>query len=347
MALARSDRTLLQDVLKRVSRSFYLTLAVLPRSVRDQIGLAYLLARAADTIADAGSMTSDMRVHELQRLKRQFTAPSVDIEEIRDLQHEVAGRFGEIGERRLLEELVHCFELYQRFPLADRQEIARLLPILIEGMLFDLRQFPESSVHRLTALPTMADLDYYTYAVAGCVGEFWTRMMCAHIPRLSSWDRDEMVAKGIRFGKGLQLINILRDIPADVRRGRCYIPFELLEAAGLCPSDLLDERAERSFRPIFRQLVGVARDHLDHGWAYTMAVPRAELRLRLACMWPILIGMRTLHKLVEAPTILAPQSPIKISRAEVYRMLTLTTLTGGCGYVGTAYWGSLRKRLSA
>jgi len=42
----------LQDVLKRVSRSFYLSLRVLPKKMRKPVGLAYLLARAADTIAD-------------------------------------------------------------------------------------------------------------------------------------------------------------------------------------------------------------------------------------------------------------------------------------------------------
>ncbi len=42
----------LNDLLKRTSRSFYLTLRVLPAAVRPQIGLAYLLARTTDTVAD-------------------------------------------------------------------------------------------------------------------------------------------------------------------------------------------------------------------------------------------------------------------------------------------------------
>ena len=35
----------LNELLKQTSRSFYLTLRVLPAAVRPQIGLAYLLAR--------------------------------------------------------------------------------------------------------------------------------------------------------------------------------------------------------------------------------------------------------------------------------------------------------------
>jgi len=49
---AASRDRLLKDVLKGVSRSFYLTLRVLPKNLRDPIGVAYLLARTADTLTD-------------------------------------------------------------------------------------------------------------------------------------------------------------------------------------------------------------------------------------------------------------------------------------------------------
>ena len=46
--------------------------------------------------------------------------------------------------------------------------------------------------------------------VAGCVGEFWTRMCALHLPELRSWDVEAMCGLGVRFGKGLQLVNVLR-----------------------------------------------------------------------------------------------------------------------------------------
>lgn len=346
MDTSPSDRLLLRDILRRVSRSFYLTLAVLPRNVRDHVGLAYVFARTADTIADTGSLDHHTRLRCLQQLKRGFVTSNISVEELVSIQHLVLDQLDCPSERALVNELVHSFELFQRLPDADREDIGRLLPTLIDGMIFDLHRFPEvTTKNPVTALPSMAELDYYTYAVAGCVGEFWTRTMCRHRPRLSGWDCQEMAAEGIRFGKGLQLINVLRDLPQDVRRGRCYIPATLLAEAGLSPQDLLDEQADSAFRPVMRRLILMARDHLDHGWQYTMAIPRREIRLRLACMWPLLIGLRTLQKLWEAPKVLASAKPIKISRGEVYRMIAATTLTGGCGYVGTAYWGALRKRL--
>ena len=341
----QSDQFLLRTILKRVSRSFYLTLAVLPKPVRDQVGLAYLFARAADTIADTGQLDQRTRIECLRRLKSQFVQGSVNEQDIKEIQGLVAPRQDNPSEQLLLNELAHCFALYQRLIPEDQARIAQLLPTLIEGMEFDQVQFPETPNKEVAALKTLHDLDYYTFAVAGCVGEFWTHMMCAHLPNLSHWDLAAMVPIGIRYGKGLQLVNILRDVPQDLRMGRCYIPEPLLQEVGLHPQDLLQKQNFSAFRPILRRLVFIARDHLDQGWQYTMSIPRMEFRLRLACMWPILIGMRTLHLLTDSSNLLDSTASIKVSRSEIYRIMATTTLSGGCGFVGTTYWGYLRKRV--
>jgi farnesyl-diphosphate farnesyltransferase len=108
---------------------------------------------------------------------------------------------------------------------------------------------------------------------------------------------------------------------------------------------LLKKEALPSFRPVLRRLATMAVEHLDQGWLYTLAIPRREVRLRLACMWPILSAGETLRLILRSPDLLDPSARIKISRGTVYRMMALTTLTGACGYVGTAYWGHLRKQI--
>ena len=55
-----------KEILRRTSRSFYLTIRLLPRAVRDDISLAYLLARATDTIADTGTAPLAARTEWLQ-----------------------------------------------------------------------------------------------------------------------------------------------------------------------------------------------------------------------------------------------------------------------------------------
>jgi farnesyl-diphosphate farnesyltransferase len=170
-------------------------------------------------------------------------------------------------------------------------------------------------------------------------------MMCAHLPGMRRWDQATMIPLGIRFGKGLQMVNILRDLPKDLQHGRCYIPEVLLKQANLTPEQLLDQSSSKAFRPLFRQLLQEARDHLDQGWRYTMAIPRRQVRLRLACMWPLLIGMRTLQALSVSPHVLNADMPVKIARRDVYGIVATTGLTGGCGYVGTAFFGYWRKRI--
>lgn len=334
----------LNAILKQVSRSFYLTLIVVPRCVRDQIGLSYLFARAADTIADTDLIDRGSRLLFLKRFKAQFAGESIGWDDVRAIQAALLPHQTESAERTLLERLEDCFRLYLEFTPEDRARIRRLMTTLTNGMEMDLTVFRGDSVRDLTALQTMADLDRYIYYVAGCVGEFWTEMTCAHLPPLAGWDVPEMAKVGVRFGKGLQLTNVLKDMARDLQRGRCYLPEILVRDAGLEPKDLLRKESLPRLRPVLTKLVAVALEHLDQGWLYTMAIPRREVRLRLACMWPILFAGGTLRLVSTSPELLNPSVTLKISKGQVYRIMALTTLTAGCGYVATAYWGRLRKQ---
>jgi farnesyl-diphosphate farnesyltransferase len=170
--------------------------------------------------------------------------------------------------------------------------------------------------------------------------------MCAHRAALRDWNVERMAQVGVRFGKGLQYTNVLRDIPADLRRGRCYVPVELLERVGLKPADLLDPAALPTFKPVLNQLLRIALEHLDQGWLYTMAIPRSELRLRLACAWPILFALKTLQRVSVSESLLDPAVTVKMTRGEVYRIMALTAGTLGCARTLTAYYGHIRKRVA-
>jgi len=149
--------------------------------------------------------------------------------------------------------------------------------------------------------------------------------MCrAHLYPGAPIDEESFLAGGVRFGKGLQLVNILRDLPRDLRQGRCYLPGERLWAVGLAPSDLLDPANVRKLRPIYDIYLAQAEAHLAAGWDYTNALPRFQVRLRLACAWPLLIGVKTAEKL-RANNVLAPELHIKVTRAEV-RIIMVRTL---------------------
>jgi farnesyl-diphosphate farnesyltransferase len=150
---------------------------------------------------------------------------------------------------------------------------------------------------------------------------------------------------GVRFGKGLQLTNIVKDVAHDLQKGRCYVPAPMLAEAGLTARDLLDQQNRTRFQPVLSKLVRMALEHLDQGWLYAMAIPRYETRLRLSCMWPILSAGESLKLVMTSPDLLNPAVKVKIPRSKVYQIIALTTLTGACGYVGTASWGHLRKQI--
>ena len=346
MVTRASQQTVLRTLLKSVSRSFYLTLAVVPGDVRAQVGTAYLLARAADTIADTGLIERPLRLRHLTRLREWIMEPAKHREAVQEIRSVLLDSGTDSAERALLSHLEECGALLESFTEADQALIRWVLGVLTQGMQKDLVDFPGERAGTLTALKTPADLDLYTYNAAGCVGEFWTRLMCAHRAALRDWDVERMAQVGTRFGKGLQYTNVLRDIPADLRRGRCYVPVELLEKAGLKPADLLDPASLQKFMPVRNQLLRIALEHLDQGWLYTMAIPRSELRLRLACAWPILFAVKTLERVSLSSDLLNPGVTLKVTRGEVYRIMALTGGTLGCGRTLTAYYGHLRKRVA-
>ena len=175
-----SKQELLRDLLKQVSRLFYTTLVVVPADVRDQVSLAYLFARAADTIADTELIDRPRRLDLLGQLKAQFVSDQIAWTQVREIQQAVGPIQQNSAERILLERLEDCFKLFQTFSPDDRRRVQRLMTTLTQGMEMDLAVFPGTSAKDLTVLKTLDDLDRYTYYVAGCVGEFWTDLMCAH-----------------------------------------------------------------------------------------------------------------------------------------------------------------------
>lgn len=307
---------LLTAQLRDVSRSFYLTLKILPRRVRSQIGLAYLLARATDTIADTEIVPAAGRLEALRQLRGRILREDLGKLDFSDL----SARQDNPAEHRLLLRCEEMLERLERFSPPDQAHIRQVLAVISSAQIQDIERFPRHDPPRITALQSLEELDEYTYAVAGCVGEFWTRLCCDHLLAGSGCDPASLLADGIRFGKGLQLVNILRDIPEDLQRGRCYIPRDLLERVKLTPEDLLNPASGGRFRPVHLGLLRLAQDHLRAGWDYACALPIRHFRLRLACAWPILIGLQTLTRLAGVEVLDSSQR-VKISRSDVRRIM--------------------------
>lgn len=167
---------------------------------------------------------------------------------------------------------------------------------------------------------TMLNIDAI-HMVAGCVGEFWTKMTYSHTSVTTSISPEAMVERGIRLGKALQMTNVLRDCGKDLRIGRCYLPETMLAQLNLTPQELLLRENSLRARPVLYSLIGTALDNYREGLRYTVALPPLSVRLRLACLWPIVIGLETLSLLVQNENWLSPDYPSKVSREKVYRLI--------------------------
>ena len=312
---------LLAALLRDVSRSFYLTLRVLPGEVRAQIGLAYLLARAADTIADTGLVPLPQRFKALRNLRlhiRENSDRPLNLDDLITRQDDEA-------EEILLTRVDEALAVLAEQNISDHHLIIEVLMTIIGGQELDLQRFADASETRIVPLRNDGELDDYTYRVAGCVGEFWTKICRSHLFPTATVDETKLLAQAVRFGKGLQLVNILRDLPRDLRQGRCYLPADKLAAINITPAELLDPANEARLRPLYDHYLAQAEAHLVAGWEYTNTLPTNQTRLRIACAWPILIGMKTLEKL-RAGNPLDPAVRLKATRGEVRWLVVKSVL---------------------
>jgi farnesyl-diphosphate farnesyltransferase len=324
MILRTVPDRVLDDILSKVSRSFYFSLAVLPRVLRSELSVAYLVARAADTIADTEVVRVEQRIELLAGLRTAIEDPSTIIPFVAGVRREtVDGKSASPAEQMLLVRLGDCLRSLATFEPADRERTKKVLDTLITGMERDLRRFPPGT---LTALEAIADLDEHCYFAAGCVGEYWTAMTAAHVPGLERLKRPDFMARGIRLGKALQLVNVIRDAPADLAQGRCYLPRELLSLHGLRPETLCDADERLRARPVLDELRHRALVHVDAALPYVLAIPRRQPRLRLAALWPLWIGLATLARLRAAADPLAPGRVVKVPRGELYQLLAESSL---------------------
>lgn len=321
-------------LLAEVSRSFYLTLKALPSEVRETLSLAYLLARAADTLADTASAPSDLRLECLGRLREVVKGGDVVESELQLLLSKVQADFmplqSDEGELRLLQKLSDVVRAYRALPEFDRAMTWGVLEPIIHGQMLDIERFPTDG--QLRALATAEELDEYTWLVAGCVGDFWTKLCDAKMGKNFAGDIsvERMVERGIKYGKGLQLVNILRDVAKDAKMGRCYLPLEEIQSAGLTMEQV--GRDQRLLWPLRKKWLELAESYLDAGLEYVELLQ--SKRLRYATALPLLLGYRTLALLQKA-TEQEWLAAVKVPRGEVTKLLFETGIAsatrGGIG----------------
>ncbi|HYL05831.1 MAG TPA: squalene/phytoene synthase family protein [Thermoanaerobaculia bacterium] len=288
---AASSPAEIDDLLAKTSRTFALAIPLLPEPTRQQVSIAYLLFRIADTFEDAELWPRERKLDALARFERLLLRPAPD-----EARREAAGWLAEppcadAGYLELLRQTPAVLGAFWLLDEGPRQLIGEHTRRTVEGM--------ARFVRRATAggdleLADLEDLKAYCYVVAGIVGEMLTELFLVGRRALAPV-RSFLRERSARFGEALQLVNIIKDSLADAGHGRRFLP----------PGSSLAE------------VVTLARKDLQVAMRYTLGLQRAGAPRGIVAFaaLPVRLAQATLD-LVEQ------RGPgVKLSRPEVSRIV--------------------------
>lgn len=307
-----------ERLLPSVSRTFALTIPVLPERLAQVVANAYLVCRLADTIED------DVELD--QGRKSEFHRRLVDIVRGKESAEVFTAELLPLlssrtsaDERELVAGTAAVIRIMAAFSAAERLALTRCVSAMCAGMpKFQRRK-------SLRGFKNLEEMDDYCYVVAGVVGEMLTELFCVHCSKLRP-RRDEMMHLAVSFGQGLQMTNILKDIWDDREANTCWLPRSVFRGNDFDIERLDESHDSDSFRDGLQELIGIAHRHLRGALEYTSFIPPKESGMRKFCLRAIGLAILTLQKIHSHPGFTSSQR-VKISRRSVRATILLTDLT--------------------
>jgi farnesyl-diphosphate farnesyltransferase len=208
----------LDTLLEKTSRTFALSIPMLPEPTRRHVSIAYLLFRVADTFEDAALWPRAKRLAALDDLAQLL--------ETRGGESEASERWladapvAHAGYLELLGETPMVMGAYWAVPATAQAVLRRDLLRTVSGMAGFVRRGDARGNLRLASLRELRD---YCYVVAGIVGEMLTELFLLDAHALGPF-ASRLRRRSRFFGEALQLVNILKDANADATEGRVYFP---------------------------------------------------------------------------------------------------------------------------
>lgn len=135
---------------------------------------------------------------------------------------------------------------------------------ILQGMAMDLRY---------QGYETFSDLKLYCHCVASTVG-----MLAATV---FGYKNTNTLEYAKLLGVAFQLVNIIRDIGEDARRGRIYIPEEYLDEFDIKPSDILNLNVpdNAKFQALMSKMAKLARQYYNDAM---QALPLEDRTMQLS-----------------------------------------------------------------
>ncbi len=215
----------LDDLLEKTSRTFALSIPVLPEPTRREVMIAYLLFRIADTFEDASHWDPDARIEALadfKRLLRDSSRPEAERLARGWVDRKVAHH---AGYQELMSEVPFVLDAFFALSPGAIAPIRDHVIRSADGMASIVARTRDGAL----TLHSIRELQDYCYIVAGIVGEMLSELFLLDRPSLSG-TAAFLRERAATFGEALQLVNILKDSAADAEEGRRYLPAEVPKA---------------------------------------------------------------------------------------------------------------------
>ncbi len=315
-ALTESDWAYCKRALGEVSRTFSRPIAMLRDELEVAVTVGYLLCRVADTIEDDPALDADTRDH-LFRVYLDVLERGAD-----PATFAAASRVIEASpahERELAQRLPRVLAVLATLPDAMQATVLHWVAEMSRGMGIYARRRP--GVDGFVSLTGLPDLERYCYFVAGTVGHMLTELFTAALPALDPEAAITLQQHAEAFAVGLQLTNILKDFTDDFERRVSFVPRMTLQAAGVPLPEATDPARRAAVQAVMEPIFDRAQGALDRALEYALALPADARDLRLFCLLPLWLAVRTLAHTRGHADQLVPGRKVKIARAEVEALI--------------------------
>lgn len=340
--IQNNDASYCDSMLPRVSRTFAPTIRMLPVGLNNVVTVAYLLCRVADTVEDS----EVLNIKEKKALLNLYISIfKKDIDQpLEKFMGGIKNLNSETDDENLVYNLPRIMNVYESFAPIFQKHIGLWVVEMSVGM----RKYAQAAVKKkFSFLGTMKDLDEYMYYVAGTVGYLLTELFSYYSKKITPALNKKLSLLAESFGKGLQLVNIIRDMASDLKRGQSYIPEELLEKYKLDRKSIFEQHNHQKAQQLFNELIQKAVKHLDHALDYILLIPKEERGIRLFCMLPVFWAMRTLQKIQENTLALLGHEKIKVPRKMIKKEYYLALINIYSNRLTRRHYHSIRNGFKA
>jgi farnesyl-diphosphate farnesyltransferase len=336
-AAARESVEFCRAILPSVSRTFALSIRLLPGALNDAVLVSYLLCRIADTIEDDHSATVERKAKLLHTLLAALDDPRAALSLAAAADELVAGERAHVD---LVRGAPHVVAVYGSLAQRPRARVRHWVTEMVRGMEKFVRLYPNG-----IRIRTLDEYKEYCYYVAGTVGNLLTDLWHEHSASIGIEEYRALWHRCRDFGEALQTVNILKDIAWDAtHENAIYVPEDSLRQHGSSHRTLLDAAHVEQNHAAVEELIALAWRDLEAALEYFATLPRRALRIRAFCLLPLLFAYATLRELTGSRAMLRPGGTVKISRREVRALMATGLLLVGSNSAVRWLAGRVRRQ---